>query len=74
MDTTLNPHDFVNNTKSSGWQAMREAVTDFIRSVIERLSSLEQYEQVGCQPYERSQQRLDYANCSYGRTLVRRMV
>jgi transposase-like protein len=69
MDTAISIQDFVNNIKSNGWQAMREAVTDFIRLVIERVLSVEQYEQVGCQPYERSEQRVDYANGSYERTL-----
>jgi hypothetical protein len=67
MDTTVNMQDFVNNFKSNGWQAMREAVTDFIRLVIERVLSLEQYGQVASQPYERSG--VDYANGSYERTL-----
>jgi putative transposase len=69
MDTTISIQDFVNNVKSNGFRAMRETVTDFIRFVMERVLSVEQYEQVGCEPYERSQQRVDYANGAYQRTL-----
>jgi hypothetical protein len=69
MDTTISIQDFVNNVKSNGFRAMRETVTHFIRSVMETVLFLEQQDQMGCQRYERSQQRVDYANGSYERTV-----
>jgi len=48
---------------------MREAVTSFVRRVLETVMSLEQQDQMGCQPYERSVSRRDYANGRYQRFL-----
>jgi transposase-like protein len=48
---------------------MREAVTGFVRCVLETVMSLEQQEQMGCQPYERCASRRDYANGTYQRIL-----
>jgi putative transposase len=48
---------------------MREAVTSFVRRVLETVMNLEQQDQMGCQPYERSDSRRDYANGTYHRIL-----
>lgn len=42
MTTTVNIQNLVSNIKSSGWVAMRAAVTGFIRVVMETVLTLEQ--------------------------------
>ena len=69
MNHVLSIQHFAGKIKSSGWSAMREAVISFVRGVLETVLSLEQQEQMGCQPYERSGSRRDYANGSYQRIL-----
>jgi putative transposase len=69
MNHVLSIQHFAGKIKSSGWSAMREAVTSFVRRVLETVLSLEQQEQMGCQPYERSVSRRDYANGTYQRIL-----
>jgi transposase-like protein len=69
MNHVLSIQHFAGKIKSSGWSAMREAVTSFVRRVLETVMSLEQQEQMGCQPYERSGSRRDYANGTYQRIL-----
>jgi putative transposase len=69
MNHVLSIQHFAGKVKSSGWSAMREAVTSFVRRVLETVMSLEQQEQIGCQPYERSAARRDYANGTYQRLL-----
>jgi putative transposase len=69
MNHVLSIQHFAGKIKSSGWSAMREAVTSFVRRVLETVMSLEQQDQMGCQPYERSGSRRDYANGTYHRIL-----
>jgi len=69
MNHVLSIQHFAGKIKSGGWSAMREAVTSFVRHVLETVLSLEQQEQMGCQPYERSVSRRDYANGTYHRIL-----
>jgi transposase-like protein len=69
MNRILSIQHFAGKIKSSGWSAMREAVTSFVRRVLETVMSLEQQEQMGCQPYEHSVSRRDYASGTYRRIL-----
>jgi putative transposase len=69
MNHVLSIQHFAGKVKSSGWSAMRESVTSFVRHVLETVMSLEQQDQMGCQPYERSLSRRDYANGTYHRIL-----
>jgi putative transposase len=69
MNHVLSIQHFAGKIKSSGWSAMREAVSSFVRRVLETVMSLEQQDQIGCQPYERSVSRRDYANGTYHRVL-----
>lgn len=69
MDYTMNVQNLAGNVKSAGWSAMRDAVTRFIHHVMETVLHLEQQEQMGCQRYQRTALRRDYANGSYRRTL-----
>jgi putative transposase len=69
MNHVLSIQDFAGKIKSSGWSAMRDAVTSFVRRVLETVLSFEQQEQMGCQPYERCASRRDYANGTYQRIL-----
>ena len=69
MNCTANIQINAAHIKSSGWSAMREAVTSFVRRVLETVMSFEQQDQMGCHPYERSLSRRDYANGCYQRFL-----
>lgn len=69
MNCTLNIQSLAANIKSAGWSAIRETVLSFLRDVMETVLSFEQHEQMGCQPYERSATRRDYANGTYQRLL-----
>jgi putative transposase len=69
MNCTLNIQTLAANIKSAGWSAIREAVLSFLRDVMETVLALEQHEQMGCHPYERSSVRRDYANGTYPRLL-----
>jgi len=42
MNYILSIQDFVGEIKSSGWSAMRETVTNFVRHALETLISQEQ--------------------------------
>jgi putative transposase len=55
--------------KSEGWSAMRSAVKDFTRCVMEKTLRAELEEYLGCRYNERSEHRLTYANGSYTRSL-----
>jgi len=69
MNRTVNIQSLTGNIKSAGWSAIREAILSFLRTVMEAVFSCEQQEQIGCQPYERSTARRDYANGTYQRLL-----
>jgi putative transposase len=69
VNCTVNIQTLAGNIKSAGWSAIREAILSFLRTVMEAVFSCEQQEQIGCQPYERSTARRDYANGTYQRLL-----
>ena len=69
MHYSINIHNGIGSVKSGGWSAMREQVISFVRLVMETVLQAEQEEQMGCQRYERSKLRHNYANGSYKRTL-----
>ena len=50
---------------------MQDAVSSFVRSVVEPVLVLEQQAHMGCRAYERSAGRIDYANGFYRRSLSR---
>jgi len=69
METVIKLSNEVEKIKLNGWSAIGQTVKDFVRYVMETVLTNEQYEQLGCKPYERTDTRLDYANGSYKRTL-----
>jgi transposase-like protein len=69
METVINIRNEVEKIKLTGWSAIGQSVKDFVRYVMETVLTSEQYEQIGCKPYERTENRIDYTNGSYKRTL-----
>jgi len=69
MDYSINIRNSNGSVNFGGWSAMRDEVIGFVRTVMEAVLQAEQEEQMGCQRYERSKLRHNYANGSYKRTL-----
>ena len=69
MSYAENINNIVHSVKSEGASALRVAVKDFVRIVIEKTARAELEEQMGCRYHERSEKRLTYANGSYTRCL-----
>lgn len=69
MNTITNIENLANKVKGTGWMTIQEGVKQFVQYVMEMVLKLEQEEQIGCKPYERTTKRMDYANGSYKRAL-----